>query len=253
MLEKLDAIEAKFNDLETLLSSPDIVQDMQKFTALNREYSELREIVEVIKQYRMHMQNLNAAKDILKNEKDVELKELAKEEAEMAEAALPLLEEELRLMMLPKDPQDERNAVVEIRAGAGGDEASIFAGELARMYMRYCENKGWQTEVIDTTEGTSGGFSKIVFTVTGKNIYGTLKFESGVHRVQRVPATESQGRVHTSAVSVAVLPEADEIEVQIKDADIKYTLDNLKEYGIKFQIITDTIYEGYYDRTGLYS
>jgi peptide chain release factor 1 len=222
MLEKLDAIEAKFNDLETLLSSPDIVQDMQKFTALNREYSELREIVEVIKQYRMHMQNLNAAKDILKNEKDVELKELAKEEAEMAEAALPLLEEELRLMMLPKDPQDERNAVVEIRAGAGGDEASIFAGELARMYMRYCENKGWQTEVIDTTEGTSGGFSKIVFTVTGKNIYGTLKFESGVHRVQRVPATESQGRVHTSAVSVAVLPEADEIEVQIKDADIKF-------------------------------
>jgi len=222
MLEKLGALEARFKDLETLLSSPEVIQDMRRFTQLNKEYSDLREIVELINEYRVYKNNYDQAKEILKNEKDTDLKELAKEELEEAELKMPELEDKLRIMLLPKDPQDERNAIIEIRAGAGGDEAAIFAGELGRMYLRYCENKGWKTEILESTESASGGFSKYSIAVEGKDVYGILKFESGVHRVQRVPATESQGRVHTSAVTVAVLPEADDIEIDIKDADYKF-------------------------------
>jgi peptide chain release factor 1 len=222
MLEKFDAIEARFKEIEVLLSSPEVVQDMRRFKQLNKEYSDLREIVEVIQEYRIHKTNYDQAKEILKNEKDADLKDLAKEELEISELKMPELEEKLRIMLLPKDPQDERNAIIEIRAGTGGDEAAIFAGELGRMYQRYCENKGWKTEVVESTESESGGFSKLILNVEGKDVYGILKFESGVHRVQRVPATESQGRVHTSAVTVAVLPEADEVEIEIKDSDLKY-------------------------------
>jgi peptide chain release factor 1 len=222
MIEKLDAIEGRFKEVETLLSSADVMSDMSRFTALNKEYSDLKEIVEVIGVYRGLANNMEQAKEILKNEKDVELKELAKEELLEAEERMPLLEEELRMMLLPKDPQDGRNAILEIRAGTGGDEAAIFAGELGRMYQRYCDSIGWKTEVMEGTESPSGGFSKLIIEVTGKDVYGTLKCESGVHRVQRVPSTESQGRVHTSAVTVAVLPEADDIEIDIKDADIKF-------------------------------
>ncbi len=222
MLEKLEALEARFKDLEILLSSPEVIADMRKFTQLNKEYSDLREVVDVIKQYKTYYNNREQAREILANEKDADLKALAKEELDEAEEKLPELEETLRIMMLPKDPQDERNAIIEIRAGAGGDEAAIFAGELGRMYIRYCEGKGWKTEILESNESEAGGYSKFVLSVEGKDVYGTLKFESGVHRVQRVPVTESQGRVHTSAVSVAVLPEADEVEIEIKDADLKF-------------------------------
>ncbi|MCK9481851.1 MAG: peptide chain release factor 1 [Bacteroidia bacterium] len=222
MLDKLEAIEARFKDLEILLSSPEVISDMKKFTQLNKEYSDLREVVDVIKKYKVYYKNREQAREILKNEKDIELKELAKDELDEAESKLPELEETLRIMMLPKDPQDERNAIIEIRAGTGGDEAAIFVGELGRMYMRYCEGRGWKTEIIESNENEAGGFSRLSISVEGKDVYGTLKFESGVHRVQRVPVTESQGRVHTSAVSVAVLPEADEVEIEIKDSDLKY-------------------------------
>lgn len=222
MLDKLSALEARFLDLETLLSSPEVIQDMRRFTQLNKEYSDLKEVVALIKQYKTYYSNLEQAKEILKNEKDADLKELAKAEQEEAEQKLPELEEQLRMELLPKDPQDGRNAILEIRAGAGGDEAAIFAGELGRMYMRFCETKNWSTEILEATESDAGGYSKFVIAVNGKDVYGTLKFESGVHRVQRVPATESQGRVHTSAVTVAVLPEADDIEIEVKDADIKF-------------------------------
>jgi peptide chain release factor 1 len=222
MLDKLEAIEGRFKEVETLLSGGDLMGDMRRFTELNKEYSELKEIVDTIHRYTACLDNIHQAKTILKEEKDAELRELAADELKEAEALLPGLEEEIRLLLLPKDPQDKRNAIVEIRAGTGGDEAAIFAGELGRMYQRYIESRGWKSEVLEATDSETGGYSKLIFSVNGTEVYGTLKFESGVHRVQRVPSTESQGRVHTSAVTVAVLPEADDIEIEIKDADIKF-------------------------------
>lgn len=221
MLEKLEAVYAHFKEVELLLSSPEISSDIQRFTKLNKEYRDLEEIVNSYFQYKNLYCRIVEAKDILKNEKDKELREMAKEELEEMEPMMISLEEVIRVQLLPKDPEDSKPAVVEIRAGTGGDEAGIFAGDLFRMYQRYCENQGWKISVVDETEGTAGGYSKVVFEVPQIGTYGILKYESGVHRVQRVPATESQGRIHTSAVSVVVMPEADEVDVKLNPADVK--------------------------------
>ena len=221
MLEKLEAVYAHFKEIELLLSSPEISSDIQRFTKLNKEYRDLEEIVESYFEYKNLFHRIVEAKDILKNEKDKELRDMAKEELDELEPKLGPLEEVIRIQLLPKDPEDAKPAVVEIRAGSGGDEAGIFAGDLFRMYQRYCENQGWKINVVDETEGTAGGYSKVIFEVPNVGTYGILKYESGVHRVQRVPATESQGRIHTSAVSVVVMPEADEVDVQINMNDIR--------------------------------
>lgn len=221
MLEKLEAVYAHFKEIELLLSSPEISGDVQRFTKLNKEYRDLEEIVESYFEYKNLFQRIDEAKDILKNEKDRELRNMAKDELDELEPKMPPLEEVIRIQLLPKDPEDAKPAVVEIRAGTGGDEAGIFAGDLFRMYQRYCENQGWKIVVVDETEGTAGGYSKVIFEVPNTGTYGILKYESGVHRVQRVPATESQGRIHTSAVSVVVMPEADEVDVQLNPADVK--------------------------------
>lgn len=221
MLEKLEAVYAHFKEIELLLSSPEISSDVQRFTKLNKEYRDLEEIVESYFEYKNLFQRIDEAKDILKNEKDRELRNMAKDELDELEPKMPPLEEVIRIQLLPKDPEDAKPAVVEIRAGTGGDEAGIFAGDLFRMYQRYCENQGWKIVIVDETEGTAGGYSKVIFEVPNIGTYGILKYESGVHRVQRVPATESQGRIHTSAVSVVVMPEADEVDVQLNPADVK--------------------------------
>jgi len=221
MLEKLEAVYAHFKEIELLLSSPEISSDVQRFTKLNKEYRDLEEIVESYFEYKNLSQRIDEAKDILKNEKDRELRNMAKDELDELEPKIPLLEEVIRIQLLPKDPEDAKPAVVEIRAGTGGDEAGMFAGDLFRMYQRYCENQGWKIVVVEETEGSAGGYSKVIFEVPNTGTYGILKYESGVHRVQRVPSTESQGRIHTSAVSVVVMPEADEVDVQLNPADVK--------------------------------
>ncbi|GDX49305.1 peptide chain release factor 1 [Bacteroidota bacterium] len=221
MLEKLEAVYAHFKEIELLLSSPEISSDIQRFTKLNKEYRDLEEIVESYFEYKNLFHRIVEAKDILKNEKDRELRDIAKEELDELEPKLEPLEEVIRIQLLPKDLEDAKPAVVEIRAGSGGDEAGIFAGDLFRMYQRYCENQSWKINIVDETEGTAGGYSKVIFEVPYVGTYGILKYESGVHRVQRVPATESQGRIHTSAVSVVVMPEADEVDVKLNPADVK--------------------------------
>lgn len=220
MLEKLEAIEARFRELELLLSNSETMQDMKRFTQLNKEYSDLKEVVDTTIEYRNSLNYYQQAKDMLSNEKDSEMKEMARIEADEMETKIAELEDTIRLMLIPKDPEDAKNAIIEIRAGTGGDEASLFAGDLMKMYYRYCENKGWKVELLDENEGTAGGYKEVILEVSGKNVYGDLKYESGVHRVQRVPKTESAGRVHTSAATVAVLPEADEVDVQLNPADI---------------------------------
>lgn len=221
MLDKLEAIRQRWEDVGVALGDPGAVADMKRFAKLNKEYRDLTPIVECYKEYKNLIGNIENARDILKTEKDSEMREMAQEELGMLEERKAALEEEVRIMLIPKDPEDEKNCVVEIRAGTGGDEASIFAGDLYRMYSKYCDTKGWKTEVVDFTEGTAGGYKEIIFEVSGESPYGTLKFESGVHRVQRVPATETQGRVHTSAATVAVLPEAEEVDVELNPADIE--------------------------------
>lgn len=221
MLDKLEAIRQRWEDVGIALGDPGAVADMKRFAKLNKEYRDLTPVVEKYKEYKNMLGNLENAREILKTEKDAEMREMAQEELETLESDKKSLEEEIRIMLIPKDPEDEKNCQVEIRAGTGGDEASIFAGDLYRMYTRYCDDKGWKTEVVDFTEGTAGGYKEIIFEVTGDAPYGTLKFESGVHRVQRVPATETQGRVHTSAATVAVLPEAEEVDVELNPADIE--------------------------------
>ena len=221
MLDKLEGVHARFIEIETLLGSPEVVNDRQRFTALNKEYRSLEKISNAYLNYKKFTEDFNGAKQLLDNEKDADLKEMAKEEMEELRPQIEALEEEIKLLLIPKDPQDEKNAVLEIRPGAGGDEASIFVGDLYRMYMKFCENRGWKVEAIDMIEGTVGGFSRCTLEIQGDDVYGVLKYESGVHRVQRVPETESQGRVHTSAVSVAVLPEAEEIDFELKESDVK--------------------------------
>ena len=221
ILDKLEAIKNRWKDLEKQMSDPSAMSDMKRFVQLNKDYKELEPIVKAYDEYVSLSSNITNAKDILKNEKDPEFKEMAKEELEELEPQKVKLEEDIRLLLIPKDPQDAKNAIMEIRAGTGGDEASIFAGDLFRMYQKYCESRKWQVDVVDLNEGTAGGFKEIVFNVIGEGAYGFLKFESGVHRVQRVPKTETQGRVHTSAASVVVLPEADEFDVELNDKDIR--------------------------------
>lgn len=221
LLEKLESIHIRFKEVGELISDPAVISDMKRYVGLNREYSELEPFVKTYKEYKALLENIAAAKEILQNEKDEEMKEMAKEELETSENRKESFEEEIKKMLIPKDPEDSRNAVFEIRAGTGGDEAAIFAGDLYRMYSRYFANKGWKTELLTLHESNTGAYKEVTFTVEGNDIYGTLKFESGVHRVQRVPETESQGRVHTSAATVAVLPEADEVDVQINMGDVK--------------------------------
>jgi peptide chain release factor 1 len=221
MLDKLEAINVKFEDLTKQMNDPSAMNDMKRFIRLSKDYKELQPIIEAYGRYRSILSNIDHAKDIIYNEKDEEFRSMAKEELNTLTAEKDKLEEEIRLMLVPADPQDGKNAVVEIRAGTGGDEASLFAGDLYRMYSRFCEAKRWKIDLVDFTEGTMGGFKEIIFNVTGDGAYGQMKYESGVHRVQRVPQTETQGRVHTSAATVAVLPEADEFDVEIKPADVR--------------------------------
>lgn len=220
MLDRLDAIKARFDDLGVALTNPEIIADNKKFGQLSKEYRSLEKIVAARSDYQKLMDDVEFYKEAL-NGSDEEMRELAKSELPEAEERLGKMENGIRQMLIPKDPQDEKNAILEIRAGTGGDEASLFAGDLARMYLRYCERKGWKTSLLSETEGTVGGYKEIQIEVTGDDVYGTLKFESGVHRVQRVPDTETSGRVHTSAATVAVMPEAEEIDFELKESDVK--------------------------------
>jgi peptide chain release factor 1 len=224
MLEKLELIFQRWKNVEAELSNPEVMQDMKRYAQLNKEYKDLAKIVDEYNIYRNIMSNINSNKEILATEKDEEFREMAKSELDELITQRDEKEEQIRLMLIPKDPEDSKNALVEIRGGTGGDEAALFAGDLYRMYMRYCEKRGWKTELVDYTEGTSGGYKEIVFNVNAEDAYGTLKYESGVHRVQRVPDTETQGRVHTSAASVVVLPEVDEFDIDLQVSDIRKDL-----------------------------
>jgi peptide chain release factor 1 len=218
MLDKLEAIKSRFDEVSQLIVDPNIISDMKQYIQLNKEYKDLQPIIQAYHDYKNILSNIDNAKEMLK---DDEMREMAKMEMDELLPKQELLEEEIKVLLIPKDPADSKNAVVEIRAGAGGDEASIFTGDLYRLYTNYASSKGWKIEVVDIAEGTSGGYKEIIFNVNGEDVYGMLKFESGVHRVQRVPQTETQGRVHTSAASVVIMPEAEEFDVDIKDSDIR--------------------------------
>ena len=225
LLEKVLSLQDKYQSLQDQLSSPDVMSDMKKFVQLNKDYKELEPIIKAGLEYKMMLDELASAKDILMNEKDEDLREMAKEEVAEIEPKLPEMEQNIKLLLIPADPDDSKNAIVEIRGGTGGDEAAIFAGDLFRMYSKYAESKGWRVEVTDQTPGTSGGFKQIVFKLSSsEGVYGTMKYESGVHRVQRVPQTETQGRIQTSAASVAVFPEAGEFDVDLNWNDIRLDL-----------------------------
>lgn len=221
LLDKLQHIKERWEKVELQLSDPEVIADMKRFVKLNKEYSDLGEIVKVYHEYKDRVDNLKSSKEMLSETDDDEMREMAKEEISAMEEEIPKMEERIKWLLVPKDPDDDRNAILEIRAGTGGDEASLFAGDLYRMYTRFIENQGWKVEVMDVTEGTAGGYKEVVLKVSGADVFGVLKYEAGVHRVQRVPETESQGRVHTSAASVAVLPEAEEVDVVINPADIE--------------------------------
>ncbi|NDW11685.1 peptide chain release factor 1 [Bacteroides sp. 214] len=222
ILDKLEGLVSRFEEVSTLITDPSVIADQKRYVKLTKEYKELDDLMKARKEYIQTLANIEEAKEILGNEQDQEMREMAREELESSEKHIPELEEHIKMLLVPADPEDSKNAVMEIRGGTGGDEAAIFAGDLFRMYAKYIETKGWQMEVVSSNEGTAGGFKEIILNVTGDNVYGTLKYESGVHRVQRVPATETQGRVHTSAASVAVLPEAEEVDVEINPADIEF-------------------------------
>ena len=222
LLEKLEGLQARFEEVSTLITDPNVIADQQRYVRLTKEYKELEDLMNARKEYANLLGNLAESKDILMNEQDPEMKVMAREEIQLCEARIPELEEQIKLMLVPKDPEDAKNVVLEIRGGTGGDEAALFAGDLFRMYTKYCESKGWKLEVSSCSEGAAGGFKEIVCSVTGVDVYGTMKYESGVHRVQRVPATETQGRVHTSAATVAVLPEAEAFDVVINEGEIKW-------------------------------
>ncbi len=221
LLKKLEEINIRYDQVSEQIVDPEVISDMDRYVKLNREYKELEEIVRVYKKYRDVLGNISSAKEIIANETDKEFVDMAKMELDELIPLKDEMEEEIKILLIPKDEEDTKNVIIEIRAGTGGDEASLFVGDLFRMYTRYFDKKGWKTEITTVNEGTAGGFKEIGFSVEGENVYGVMKFESGVHRVQRVPATESQGRVHTSAVTVAVLPEAEEVDIEIKKDDIK--------------------------------
>ncbi len=222
ILEKLEGIVSRYEEVSTLISDPNVLADQQRYVKLTKEYKDLQNIVKARKEYIDCLTGLQEAKDILATESDPDMRELAREELETNEKRIPELEEEIKLLLIPADPEDSKNVVMEIRGGTGGDEAALFAGDLFRMYTKYCDIKGWKVSISSFSEGASGGYKEIIFNVTGENVYGTMKYESGVHRVQRVPVTETQGRVHTSAATVAVLPEAEAFEVHIDEGAIKW-------------------------------
>ena len=222
LLSRLDGIEARFEEVSTLITDPSVIADMKRYVRLTKEYKDLEKLTNATRTYRQLLDNIKEAREILDTESDDDLRSMAKEELDASTERLPQLEEEIKLLLIPADPEDGKNAIVEIRGGTGGDEAAIFAGDLFKMYSKYCESKGWSVSVTSFNEGTAGGFKEIVFAVSGEGVYGTMKYESGVHRVQRVPATETQGRVHTSAATVAVLPEAEEFDVEINEGEIKW-------------------------------
>ncbi len=222
ILEKLEGLESRYEEVSTLITDPNVIADQQRFVKLTKEYKDLSDIMKARDRYIACINSIKEAKDILANESDIDLKNMAREELTINEELQPQIEEEIKIALIPKDPEDAKNVQMEIRAGAGGDEAALFAGDLFNMYKKYCDTKGWTLSVTSVSEGAVGGFKEIDFAVSGDNVYGTLKYESGVHRVQRVPATETQGRVHTSAASVAVLPEAEPFDVQINEGEIKW-------------------------------
>jgi peptide chain release factor 1 len=221
MIDKLRIVKQRFDEVADLIIQPDIIMDQKRYVRLNKEYKDLQKIVKKGEEYERVLSNLEEAKEIIAEGGDPEMVEMAKMELEAANEKLPGLEEDIKFLLIPKDPEDEKNVIMEIRAGTGGDEASIFAGDLYRMYTKFASDKGWKVELEDLSEGTSGGFKEIIFSITGEEVYGTLKFESGVHRVQRVPQTETQGRVHTSAATVMVLPEAEEFDIDLKMSDVR--------------------------------
>lgn len=221
MLEKIQIVKQRFDEVSDLIIQPDIISDQKRYIQLNKEYKDLKKIVDKGDIYKSLIDNISEAEEIIADGSDAEMVEMAKMQLEEAKEQLPELEEEIKFLLIPKDPDDAKNVVVEVRAGTGGDEASIFAGDLHRMYTKYCESKGWRVDVVDFNEGTSGGFKEIIFEVSGEDVYGTMKFEAGVHRVQRVPQTETQGRVHTSAATVIVLPEAEEFDVELDMNEVR--------------------------------
>lgn len=222
LLDRLDGLDGRFEEISTLITDPSVIADQKRYVKLTKEYHDLEKIIGAKNRYRSLLNQIDESKEILASEEDEELRAMAREELDSSSAALPELEEEIKLLLIPADPDDAKNAVVEIRGGTGGDEAALFAGDLFRMYQKYAESKGWQLSVSSVSEGASGGYKEIVFNLSGEGVYGTMKYESGVHRVQRVPATETQGRVHTSAATVAVLPEAEEFDVEIHEGEIKW-------------------------------
>lgn len=221
LLEKLETFYIRFREIGQLITDPEVIQDMNRFVKLNKEYRDLEQIVEAGDELKRAVSSYNEAQEILNTETDKELKEMAEMEIEELDAKIPELESKVKMLLVPADPEDSKNVILEIRAGTGGDEASLFAGDLFRMYTKFCESKRWKIEITNYSEGTSGGYKEIVANITGDGVYGIMKYESGVHRVQRVPATETQGRVHTSAATVAVLPEAEEVDVVLNPADIR--------------------------------
>ena len=235
---QLEKIVDRFHEVSDLIVDPEIISDMTRYVKLNKEYKDLEPIIKAHKEYTDIIGNIETSKEILNSDEDTELKEMAKMELDDLLPAKVELEEKIKVMLIPMDPEDSKNVILEVRAGTGGDEASIFAGDLYRMYWRYCEKKGWKTELIVSNEGTSGGFKEISFSVSGEDVFGTLKYERGVHRVQRVPVTESQGRVHTSAATVAVLPEVEDVEVDLRKDDIR--VDTYRSSGAGGQHVNKT-------------
>ena len=221
MLEKLQIIQQRFDEVSDLIIQPDIIADQKRYIQLNKEYKDLKKLTERADAYKALLANQEEAEAIIKEGSDAEMIEMARMQLEEAKSGIPILEEEIKYLLIPKDPEDTKNVVIEIRAGTGGDEASIFAGDLYRMYSKFCQDQGWKTHFVDANEGTSGGYKEIIFEVSGEEVYGTLKFESGVHRVQRVPQTETQGRVHTSAATVMILPEAEEFDVEVDMNEVR--------------------------------
>ena len=221
MLDKLRIVKQRFDEVSDLIIQPDIISDQKRYIKINKEYKDLGIVMEKAKEYELLLGNIEEAKEIIKDGSDREMVDMAKMEIDEAQKRIPQLEEEIKFLLIPKDPEDAKNVIVEIRAGTGGDEASIFAGDLYRMYTKFCADKSWKTDVEDYSEGTSGGFKEIIFSISGSDVYGDMKFESGVHRVQRVPQTETQGRVHTSAATVMVLPEAEEFDIELNMLDVR--------------------------------
>ncbi len=221
LLTKFESIRHRYEEVEQQITDPEIMNDMKRYVKLNQEYKNLQKLVAKFQEYKNLVDNIETGREILAEESDEEMREMAREEMEESEERIPKVEQQIKMLLVPADPEDGKNAILEIRAGTGGDEASIFAGDLFRMYSKFCERKGWRLEVTNMNEGTAGGYKEIVAKITGEGVYGVMKYESGVHRVQRVPQTETQGRVHTSAATIAVLPEAEEFDVELKESDIR--------------------------------